>query len=61
MPEKSSRYGSNYRWTANDIIYPLCWSLISGSFSVIDITGGEGATLMNAVTLQVKFNCCPRS
>ena len=51
MPEKSSRYGSNYRWTANDIIYPLGWSLISGSFSVIDITGGEGATLMNAVTL----------
>ena len=53
MPEKSSKYGPNYRWTANDIIYPMGWSYISGSFSVFDLTNGTGVTLMNAVTLQV--------
>ena len=53
MPEKSSRHGPNYRWTDNDIIYPKGWSFISGSFSEFDLTGGWGATLMNAVTLQV--------
>ena len=58
MPEKSSKSGPNYRWTANDIIYPVGWSNISGSFSVWDLTNGTGVTLMNAVTLQVAAAVC---
>ena len=58
MPEKSRKSGPNYRWTGNDIIYPVGWSNISGSFSVWDLTNGTGVMLMNAVTLQVAAAIC---
>ena len=58
MPEKSSRYGSNYRWTANDIINPMGWSNTSGVYSVWNLTNGTGVMLLNAVTLQVAAAVC---
>ena len=58
MPEKSSKSGSNYRWTANDTIYPWGWSNISGSFKVWDLTNNTGVELLNAATLQVAAAVC---
>ena len=53
MPEKSSKSGSNYRWSSNDTIFPYGWSNVSGNFDIWNLTTDAGAVLMNAVTLQV--------